>query len=244
MIGLEPDEHAYRRGLVLGWSLAEVFLLIVFALLFAFVALATKPASKTTGKPRMTLASPTASFSPGLPPNSFDDAFHKLKLCEDKNASLKAENGKLSEEIEKLKLEKERQKAEVAKPNAVLPQPKEVSRFPGGVDYPPCFASAGGRPDYIFDVTLGSAGIVIHKNDLPAHAGEEAQLPLGEITYDRELTDDSFIADTTALFNFSKAHECRFYARVCDQTKANEKDAYKQRLRVVESHFYKHEGCD
>ncbi len=32
------DDHSYRRGLVLGWSLAEIFLLIVFALLFAFAA--------------------------------------------------------------------------------------------------------------------------------------------------------------------------------------------------------------
>jgi len=33
------NDRAYRRGLVLGWTLAEVFLLIVFALLFAFAAL-------------------------------------------------------------------------------------------------------------------------------------------------------------------------------------------------------------
>jgi hypothetical protein len=247
MIGLEPDERAYRRGLVLGWSLAEVFLLIVFALLFAFAALATKlPSEPRTGQMR---PSPTpASARPGTPPNSFDSLFHKLTLCEASNASLTSEIRKLNAESENLKRENAVLKAEIARLNTAIVKPKGANQGPlqskannqfgGGADYPPCFKNPSGRPDYIFDVTLGSTGIMVHKNDLPAHAAEEIHLPLDQITYDHELNDESFIGGTAGLFSYSEAHACRFFVRICDQTKADEKDVYKRRLQVVESHFY------
>jgi hypothetical protein len=52
MVGPGPDDRAYRRGLVLGWSLAEVFVLIVFALLFAFAAVTVKVQKPIAGAKR------------------------------------------------------------------------------------------------------------------------------------------------------------------------------------------------
>ena len=48
-----------------------------------------------------------------------------------------------------------------------------------------------------------------------------------------------FLTSTRPLFEWSKEKECRFFVRVYDLTKLDEKAIYKNRLRDVESHFYK-----
>jgi TolA-binding protein len=245
MIGPSRDDHSYRRGLVFGWSLAEIFLLIVFALLFAFAAKVGKTQSQASApqssEPAFTLpVHPLPSRTPGHPPNDFDDLFRKLTLCEKRDTKCEGESNNLKQQIEQLKKEIE----ELKKENQQLRQENEalkrqVEPHPGGADYPSCFKNPAGKPDYIFDVMLTSGGIVIHKNDLPDQVEKEALLPLSQITFDRDIPDADFLDQTDGIFDFSNQHGCRFYVRVTHQTKADEKDTYKERLTTIEQHFYK-----
>jgi hypothetical protein len=141
----------------------------------------------------------------------------ELKKCEQDNEQLKSQIKQLRER------------------NAAL----ERKLQPGGADYPPCLKNATGHADYIFDITLTSKGILIHRSNFPAHTAESLTLPVASVPYDREISDDAFLTDTDPLFNYSEQHDCRFYVRLCDQTLPAEKDIYKQRLRTVEEHFYK-----
>lgn len=245
MAGPSRDDHSYRRGLVLGWSLAEIFLLIVFALLFAFAAKVGRtqspnPANKPPNGNKSAPPAPTAH-----PTDDFDATFRKLTLCEERlkacnedEKKLKPKIKELEPEIEKLKAENEQLKKELAQ----LKQKAQVMTQPGhnGVDYDSCFKNSAGKTEYIFNVTLTDSGIIVHKNDLPDQRDKEAALPLNQITFDRELSDTAFIDQTRGIFEYSEQQNCRFVVTVLDQTGPDEKETYKERLRTVTGPFYQH----
>ena len=53
------------------------------------------------------------------------------------------------------------------------------------------------------------------------------------------ISDRSFLDGTRVLYRWSVERECRFYVNIYDATAAAEKAIYKERLDVVERHFYK-----
>ncbi len=115
----------------------------------------------------------------------------------------------------------------------------KLAKFGGGIDKKPCWADSNGKLQSIFDVALTTGGIEIRDNQVPARVDDEKLLPLGDITFGKEISDETFDNQTERLFDWSQSHDCRFYVRVYDLTGADEKELYKQRLRTVEGHFYK-----
>jgi hypothetical protein len=107
-----------------------------------------------------------------------------------------------------------------------------------GTEKPACWADQAGKPEYIFDVTLRSRSLVIRDNALPNRRSEEAKLPIQQIRFDADLTQDEFRAQTRQLFQWSEKEQCRFFVRIVDQTATHEKDIYKRQLRMVGEHFY------
>jgi hypothetical protein len=111
-----------------------------------------------------------------------------------------------------------------------------------GTQFPPCWADeVTGKPEYIFDVSITSAGIVIRDNAIPHRAAEEAQLPIKGIDFGRTLSAASFTAETRPLLDWSSRQDpvCRFFVRLYDLTGPAEKTTFKNGLRTVEGHFYK-----
>lgn len=279
MAGLEPDRRSYRRGLVLGWSLAEVFLLILFALLFAFAALTIEwnPHALKLGAAKLeaelnaaqrTIESLHTENAKLIKendelrktlrnPDQFSDLFHKLSLCEANNSSMKRKldsltplttwmksNNLTPDQVQTLAENAEKDKAD-AKQYHKEEKYCEAQRakFGGGADYPPCWTTPGDQhPEYIFDISLTSGGIVVRQNHFADRANDEKTLPLGAISFGDSMSDEVFEQQTDALYAYSKAHDCRFFVRVLDDTKLNEKMTYKRRLRAVEAHFYKLES--
>jgi hypothetical protein len=116
MLNGEAGNRLYRRGLILGWTMAEVFLLIVFAMLFAFAALmlrnqqAEKQVAKTTEdrrrlqklleeseKERRALVEKNVALEKNIPArDKFDDLFHELVLAKNRIAQLEAERQELT----------------------------------------------------------------------------------------------------------------------------------------------------
>ncbi len=101
-----------------------------------------------------------------------------------------------------------------------------------------------GQPEYIFNISLTSDGIVVHANKLADRAADENELPIGGLSFDSNVSDSAFEQQTDALYKYSKARDCRFFVRVFDETKSDEKAVYKRRLQAVESHFYKLESSE
>ncbi len=107
-----------------------------------------------------------------------------------------------------------------------------------GTEKPACWADQTGKPEYIFDVTLRSHSLVIKDDALPNRRSEEAKLPIQQIRFDEDLTQDEFRAQTHGLFQWSEKEQCRFFVRILDETATHEKDIYKRQLRTVGEHFY------
>jgi hypothetical protein len=111
-----------------------------------------------------------------------------------------------------------------------------------GTEKPACWASpASGKPEYIFDVTLTSRGVIVQDNAIPHRTDEQKRLPLQTIIFAKEVLLDKFLAISKPLYEWSNKQECRFFVRIFDLTKANEKAIYKRTLRTVGQHFYYYE---
>ncbi len=116
---------------------------------------------------------------------------------------------------------------------------QEVSH---GTEWPACWADATtGRPEYIFDVALKSASIVVRDNALPHRRERQAMLPIQGMRFETDLTTPEFRMMTAELFKWSERERCRFFVRAFDLTQAHEKAAYKVDLRTVGEHFYYYE---
>jgi hypothetical protein len=309
MLSAEAGNRLYRRGVILGWTMAEVFLLIVFAMLFAFAALmvrnedAEKRAAKTaedrgrlqklleqSQKQRSALVEKNLALEKNIPArDKFDDLFHELVLARNRIAELEAERRALTASpqlldevqrdlarmpgatpVDKLRTLAERaQRADdlagalarshltlgdaekLAEKNTQLQRALDSSsgqtknlelklaKFSGGVDKKPCWADANGKTQFIFSVALTSAGINIRDNHVPGRDDDEKALPLRNVTFGQDISDESFDSETQALFDWSEDHDCRFSVRVFDFTGHDEKELYKRRLQTVEGHFYK-----
>lgn len=107
---------------------------------------------------------------------------------------------------------------------------------------PACWPSSQpGRPEYIFNVALTSTGLIVHDNALPDRVADQKLLPLNGMMFGKKIGDDEFADRTDPLYQWSVKHGCRFFVHVFEQTKPDEKDIYKARLRAVGEHFYYYE---
>lgn len=310
---VERDNATYRKGLVLGLTLAELGILVIFVLLLAFgAALLAKnreiaglkravpeerAASRVERMLREKAADPAAARS--LARELVDTAVRQDAVAEAERrlgqasaAVSKAEQAArvspasrvaasaadradpdrdmvrrgedLRRRIADIAAERDALKGtladlpsgERAVADRVLSTRLENERLKGSMAYaakrlealgkgsekPACWATRTGAPEYIFDVTLTSGGIVTRDRALPNRRAEQARLPLSGMAYGRVLQGPGFQAMTKSLFDWGEAHGCRFFVMVTDRTGAAEKRRYKTLLLWVEGHFYKYEN--
>ena len=113
-----------------------------------------------------------------------------------------------------------------------------------GTENPACWADSSGHVQYIFDVALTSSGVIVRKNYIQGREQDESKLPVQRIEFEKEISTATFTDETAELYEFGQAKKilnvpCRFFVRVYDKTKAEEKEIYKSHLDAVEGHFYK-----
>lgn len=139
------------------------------------------------------------------------------------------------------------------KPDEVLPLEKMTSlateldrvtrernnlmRTGNGLTYPSCWTTSEGKTQYMFDITIQDAGMIVR--DATPSRGEDAALHLVAGLARKVLTRESaFRTATLEVFNYSKERNCRFYSIIRDQTGPTSKARYKELRAIVENHFY------
>ncbi len=111
-----------------------------------------------------------------------------------------------------------------------------------GTEMPACWASpTTGAPEYIFDVALTSTSFIVRDRKLLNRKDDEAQLPIGGIRFEQDLSPDEFVAASRPLLDWSVAHQCRFFVHVFDLTGPTEKAIYKRQIRILGYSFYSYE---
>ena len=268
MANLEKQTSAYRRGLVLGLTMAEIAILIIFVLLLAFAALLVRQQDKQKEAERVaeerqetiTLLETQleAQFSamqeilPGGDKN-IEELQRELVLLRDAKQQLArlqstAEAaGFLSEPetiVNTLELGREYSTVRELLPDGernvekLLELVREYSAGKG-TEVPSCWTLDDGTIEYIYDVNLTPTGLIVRATNLPHRADERQMLPIQNIVLDQDIPEQSFLSTTSELFEWSKSKKCRFFVRVFDSTGPTDKKLYQERLRAVESRFYK-----
>lgn len=198
-------------------------------------------------------------------PENFDDLFRELRLQQARIEQLETQLAEMKKQDPAIKvLEKvlASQPDSARDPKSILRDmamrasdaEREQRRLQGelanlqkklvaaghGTEMPPCWVTPDGTIEYIFDISLTTNGIVVHDNALPDHAEDEKRLA-SHMRFDSVLDRGEFLRATQGLYDWSRAQhpECRFFVRVLDRTKGDEKAIYKGELQTVEGHFYK-----
>lgn len=114
-----------------------------------------------------------------------------------------------------------------------------------GGQLPPCWASAEtGKAEYIFDVTITSTGLIVSNNvakpELQHRLVQYETLPASMIRFDTELTQADFRRQTAALRKWGDDQEqkCRFFVRLFDDTRPDEKATFKRLMLTTGESFY------
>lgn len=260
------DDSVFRRGLVMGLTMAEVMVLVLFALLL-LVGLQTSAAEE--GKRAAGIVRDLARL--GIDPERIPPSFTTLiPAVTGTDGSLTA--AAIESAVERIELGRE--VIERLGDNSMGIPPEEAAREfveaagkayqsqsgagsseiwistmvtafgkgdGNGLVFPPCVKHPDGRPAYVLTATLGSNHIVVADREVELARGLDAFPLFAAIQRNVALAPSEFLTQTSAVFEWSRQRECRFFVWIEDATAAGAKQVYKQRLRTVEQHFYKFE---
>ena len=130
-------------------------------------------------------------------------------------------------------------------PEEILDVIRQSEDGSGGTENPSCLQNAHGRPAYLYDVALAGNGYFLRGTRAPAYVPSRSTPPppavLSEVPTGRWVGDAEFNERTLAIRRWSDANDCVLFVRVWDQTLPQEKQLYKNRMRTLESVFYKFE---
>lgn len=109
-----------------------------------------------------------------------------------------------------------------------------------GLDYPACWEIENGQPDYVFNVTVTNSGYEVQRSYSDGRSAQAAKIPGVLEMENKTLTTSQFSSEANKIFLWSKERNCRHYVRIFDSDNTT-KETYKQRLRRLQSYFYKFE---
>ena len=109
-----------------------------------------------------------------------------------------------------------------------------------GLDHPPCWADAqSGAVEYLYS-------IILYENKMhisaawPDHRKADLRLiPDAEKLAGTTVTLEQLDRQVAPLFAWSKAHNCRHFVRIKDDSKTS-KEAFKRQMLAIEAYFYKY----
>ena len=130
-------------------------------------------------------------------------------------------------------------------PEEILDAIRQSEGGTGGTENPSCLRNSRGRPAYLYDVALAAAGYFLEPTRAPAYTPARSTPPprsiLTGVRTGRWLSEAQFQEQTLPIRTWSDVSECVLFVRVWDQTLPREKQLYKDRMRTLESVFYRFE---
>ena len=263
-----PEQNtAYRRGLVLGLTMAEVGILIIFILLLliAFdlwrregleLVEVEKLRALQRGESQLSQLSKVLQFTEDTKFEEIQILIRSLQestVTPQGRSALEEANGALREMrrvldqikqkddgSETLAQEVEKQGHRLANQEGQLRRYEAQLKEAGlGKGERPCWVRPDGTIEYLYDIVLASDGIRMREYQYTHRQRERSLLPMPVVDPAEMLTPAQFLRRTEPLFNHGLAKDCRFFVVVYDATGPAEKELYKGLLRTVEGHFFK-----
>lgn len=220
--------RSYRRGLVLGLTVAELFILLLFLLLLLLTALYGAALSGSSDAQEMQVASREAG------------RLNRLRLM------LQAENLKLDRKSIALLIESRKELREQSRQQAETIEQLAAKK---GID-PSCWHETDEQGQYsqvyLFDVNIYDKSMQVEDIAPPTqYHDEKAGLPLADFPFSKRISDREFLRVTKPIHRFAndrkvRPYPCVFYVRIHDLTSAEAKERYKQAEDVIGAHFYRY----
>lgn len=254
----------YRRGFVLGLTLAEAMLLLLFVLLLVLVL-------EITDRQQQELQ--LAALQPILEaiqdqsqPEDLVQLFEKsmaiqeienrigqrisedfIELVAEYQAQLSESQPDLLDIVESEKSKNTKLEAELSELQSdkltlqgqLAETTRRLDQAGVGGTLPSCWSTPDGRTQYLLTVSLEDQGLRVEETIPDTRQFDRQRLPLEVKTGLNKMSMQSFLEWTQELHLHSVERKCRFYVRVFDATSPAEKDLFKQLLFGVERHFYK-----
>ena len=254
----------YRRGFVLGLTLAEAMLLLLFVLLLVLVLGITdrqKQEAQLGAMKEILEMLPEEPEPEDLVPlferaNAIQEIERRLgqSLSEDFIELVAEYQNEFSDSqpelVEILESEKEKRReleqevSELQSDNLTLQgqlaeTTRRLDQAGVGGTLPSCWSTPDGRTQYLLTVSLEDDGLLVQETIPETRIFDRQRLPLELTSGVNKMTMASFLQWTETLHSYSVERECRFYVRVFDATSPAEKELFKDLLFGVERHFYK-----
>ena len=245
--------RTFPRGLVLGLTMAEIAILIIFVLLLALAALLARESDRRQAAERelVRFEQIAALFEEEALPE--DPVALKAALRERVDTHRDADSWRRdADSWRELVRETETTPSELLEMAEAMSAAARAGMSPaevreaiesrqvgGGSDYPSCWYDRDGTVAYLFDVALMASGFVVDLARAPQHEAERAVLPLDLVQTGSVVTQAQFLRQTRPVYEWSVQRGCRFFVRAFDLTAPDQKDLYKRRMSVLESRFYK-----
>ena len=263
------NDEGYRRGTVLGLTIAEVFVLLVFLMMLALMGLNRHwegiVAASKEWEPLMGEYTPAQVRRALLDPDELRTEVERLQKEKEelqrRVRTLEGREGRtgpeLDEALDRLQ-ELERQNRELV----------EAQRLMTKGTNPPCWyqrveetnpvtsAKVREKPYYLFDIAIRDDHLEVQQLPIPEGRaeddkgrpyGEEAkELSLDALPYGVPLTDEEFRRVMSPIFDTGKAEKvrsypCTFYVRVWDETALEAKGRWQDAHdRLLEQLFGTH----
>ena len=219
---IEKYDVAYRRGLVLGLTMAEIMLLILFTLLLAIGAAVAFNEEKN----RVAVAEAAAAAAAAEKEvKELKDIVSTLGFFTEQNGAGVYITDIISEIIRGSSETLTPQEIAEAIENArdlidenenlrgqVEQLIRRLAALGGGNELPSCWVTSSGVVESIFEITITASGLVIKDRDLPHRSDNKLTLPIGGIPYEVILSGDDFETYLEPLGQWARDNECVFYA--------------------------------
>ena len=258
----EAASEGRRRGVVLGLTIAEIILLILFALLLAMtgilikrqIAVKAEYEAQASARVMTQILSPEISgklqamkidlTQPGgeerlLAILNAAQSVASLKKSKDSSALEQACQAGL--ELENA-LGKNLNSIDFIKLAKQLSQELESLRLGSQRSVettiaPPCYEKTKGDPSvYIYDLQVTPAGIVLN-NSVPERYRSRFEADFkSPPPVNKAMSDSEFLTATKPFIAYGKKNQCKFYVKVYDETDGN-KDKLRKSLKVIEEQF-------
>ncbi len=243
--------NGYRRGTILGLTIAETFILLTFLLLIALLGLiqSDEPPSEDD-----------AQSAPGIwvPPEEIETL--RNAAAEARKAEKEAERARAVAERERDQARERSKSARKAREKAERERDQARLSLAKGKN-PPCWyqvVSAGEgktreKPYYVFNAAIYESGIELAPRTAPPggafddgggpYADEWKRLRIEDLPYGRKLTDNEFSDAVRELVARGRnrqvrTYECVFSVMVWDKTPAHAKKRWKDAHdRIIEGSF-------
>lgn len=254
MQGRDALENAgYRRGVVLGLTIAEIILLILFAVVLAMTGVLIKRKNATINEVETRMAAQQMPIDVskklsemginlaskegeqrllGILNNSDNDTDRVRRQQEAMQLGLDIQKafGKniTADQILKNQIELKNQidlmKADQTKPGS-------------GQILPPCMQSSKGEPGpFVFDIFVRN-DVLVMRDTVPERAKSRFESDFKAIPASQTFTNDrDFINKTRVFAEYGKKNQCKFYVKVFDETNDG-KNRLKGQLKLIENSF-------